>query len=167
MQTLEPGFQRRITTLGAAQQPLADHRRYGQQDTGIRHAFDRFEVRRRFRQLTLAGEKAFLEAFDRRPCPLGLRGITFGALPRRERGAALARPLTAAQATGLDRMTDRRFTHTDLAHRRRLRAPLIQTRLGYRQDLIGKFMRTTRCSMAATIPYGFQTPFPIELLIAK
>ena len=64
-------------------------------------------------------------------------------------------------------MTDRRFAHTDLTRRRRLRAPLIQTPLGYRQDLIGQFMRTTRCSMASAVPYSIQTPFPIELLIAK
>ena len=82
-------------------------------------------MRGRFGQLALAGEEAFGAAFDRSTRTSRLNGVTLGPMPWRERGAALARAPAAAQATGLDRMTDRRFTHMHLTRGRRLRAPLV------------------------------------------
>lgn len=165
MQTIEPSFQRRIDTLGVAQQTLTDHGWQGEQHAGVRHPFHRLEVRRRFAQLTLIGKAALDQPFDRGTRTSSLRGVTLSPLPGRERGALLSRPLAAVQASGLDRMTDRRFTPPHLTRGLRLRAPLVQARLGDRQDLLGELRHTTRCTLASAVPDGFQTPLARELPI--
>jgi hypothetical protein len=121
----------------------------------------------RLRQLAMAGEQALIEAFDRGTGTACLCGIAFGTLPRRERDAALARLRAAAQAPGLDRMTNRRLTHAHRTCGRRLRAAFIQARLGDRQHFVGQLVRPPRCTMTPPIADGVQTAFAIELLIAE
>ena len=164
LQAIEPGLERGIHPLGVAHEAFAEDRRQGQQHARVGNAFRRHELRGGLCQLALAGQDTLLQALDRGPSALRLERIALGALARRVQPPRRCR---AMQAPALDGMTDRRFTHAHRPRRLRLRATLVQTRLSHRQDLRGELVRTPRRPPAAIVMQRLETPFAVELPIAK